>query len=68
MGVLASWRTPDGRWLVDFRVWRQVDGHILHAELHGPVNTLRTYLASQGVNLDDVVPAGAEDDEDLECE
>ncbi|MBO0880081.1 MAG: hypothetical protein J2P17_06925 [Mycobacterium sp.] len=75
MGVLASWRTPDGGWLVDqlysepvdYRIWVRVDGHVLVAELRGSIERLDEYLAGKGVNIADLVPVGDEG-EDPDCE
>jgi hypothetical protein len=62
MGILVSWHTPDNRWLVDrvygegdvdYRVW---DEGQLAAELHGPLEVLREYLARFRVDLGDLEP------------
>ena len=70
VGILASWRTPDNRWLVD-RVFGegQVDYRIfdegeLAAELHGPLEVLVLvlWLAQRGVDLGDLIPLEEGDD------
>jgi hypothetical protein len=67
MGVLHSYRTPDGRWLVDsvwgegaveWRIWEEVDGHELAAELPGPIERLREWLTRHRVDLGDLIPIG----------
>jgi hypothetical protein len=70
MGILASWRTPDSRWLVD-RVYSEgdVDYRIyeegeLVAELHGPLETLVQWLARRGVDIGDLEPLPEGEDGD----
>jgi hypothetical protein len=72
MGVLASFRTADGHWLVDrvwgegtveWRVWEETDGHELAAELPGPIERLREWLTRHRVDLGDLIPIGDEEDD-----
>ena len=66
VGILASWRTPDHRWLVD-RVYGEGDYRVfaegeLAAELYGPLERLQQYLTRHGVDIADLIPLAEGDD------
>jgi hypothetical protein len=76
MGVLAPYRSPDGRLLVD-RVWakatpsgecgKRSTGTSSPAELPGPIERLREWLARHRVDLGDLITIG-EETNDAPCE
>jgi hypothetical protein len=68
MAVDGTWRTSDGRWLVDrvvdepgvgFRIWFDEE---LVGKLASDVAALRQWLAAQQVDIDELVQLDPEDD------
>jgi hypothetical protein len=67
VAILASWRTPDNRWIVDRLYsedadWRLYDEGERVAELRGGLDVLAEHLGRRGVALGDLIALGEGDD------